>query len=111
MTEQHTSKGPQAPSQGGRDDVAPSARLGHVSDQEDHEIGMLESIRRFPWACAWCLYAVWCVICLSFDVQAANAIVGIPQFRKDFGHAYGDGTDYVLPTHWQSAFNAAPVAA
>lgn len=91
--------------------MAPSARLGHVSDQEDHEIGMIESIRRFPWACAWCLYAVWCVICLSFDVQAANAIVGIPQFRKDFGHAYGDGTDYVLPTHWQSAFNAAPVAA
>lgn len=84
--------------------------LGHAKDQEEHDNGIWKSIRTYPWACVWCVYALWCIVCLSFDVQAANAIVGIPQFRKDFGYEYAPG-EYVLHTHWQSAFNAAPVAA
>jgi len=88
----------------------PNDALGHAADQEDHDLGVWASVRKYPWACGWCIYAIWCVILLSFDVQAAGAVVGIPQFRKDFGHPYGDGTKYVLPVKWQSAFNAAPVA-
>lgn len=83
-------------------------RAGHLADQEDHETGVFESFRRYPWACVWCIYALWSVILISFDTQAAAAVVGIPQFRKDFGYAYGD--DYVLPAAWQSAFNGAPIA-
>ena len=83
-------------------------QLGHLADQEDHEAGILESFRKDPWVSAWCIYAIWCVILISFDTQAGGAVVGIPQFRKDFGYEY-DG-DYVLPAGWQSAFNGAPIA-
>ena len=82
--------------------------LAHLADHEDHDTGIIKAMIRYPWASAWCIYSTWCIILLSFDVQAAGAVVGIPQFRKDFGYAYGD--DYVLPAAWQSTFNGAPVA-
>jgi hypothetical protein len=83
--------------------------LAQEADQEEHDLGILHSLRQYPLASAWCVYACWTIILISFDVQAAGAIVGIPQFRKDFGEPFGD--DYVLPAYWQSLFNAAPVAA
>lgn len=89
-------------------DLSNDQMAGHLADQEDHETGVMESFRKYPWACIWCIYALWSVILISFDSQAAAAVVGIPQFRKDFGYAYGD--DYVLPAAWQSAFNGAPIA-
>ncbi|KAJ0424435.1 general substrate transporter [Aspergillus carlsbadensis] len=60
--------------------------------------GYLPSFVRYPGACTWCVYAIWCITLLSFDVQAAGAVVGIPEFRKDFGY------------EWQSAFGGAPIA-
>ena len=82
--------------------------LGHLANQEDHETGKLQAIKRNPWAFAWCLYAVWTVLLVSFENQASGNILGIPEFRKDFG-AYYNG-NYVLSAKWQSAFSGAPVA-
>jgi MFS transporter, SP family, general alpha glucoside:H+ symporter len=106
------------PKEGGKEPVpiaeqieGQEAVLAQVADNEEHAehaMGIWASFRQYPWASAWCIYAAWCVVLLSFDGQAAAAIVGIPQFRKDFGYAFND--DYVLPAHWQSIFNAAPVA-
>lgn len=42
-------------------------------------------------------------------LQASGIILGIPEFRKDFGYLF-DG-NYVLPANWQSAFSGAPSAA
>ncbi|SPO03444.1 related to maltose permease [Cephalotrichum gorgonifer] len=83
-------------------------QLGHLADEEDHETGIMDSFRKYPWITAWCMFAIWCVILISFDSQAAGAVVGIPQFRKDFGYEYKG--DYVLPAEWQSTFNGAPIA-
>ncbi|KAK0758316.1 hypothetical protein N5P37_008713 [Trichoderma harzianum] len=85
-----------------------AAQLAHITDQEDHETGIYQSLIRNPWASAWCIYGLWTVILLSFDVQASGSVVGIPRFRQDFGYLF-EG-DYVLPAQWQSAFNGAPVA-
>lgn len=82
--------------------------LGHLANQEDHEIGVWQSLKKYPWACAWCVYACWTVILVSFENQASSSVLGIPEFRKDFG-SYFEG-NYVLPAEWQSAFSAAPVA-
>ncbi|KAH0420497.1 hypothetical protein CcaCcLH18_13989 [Colletotrichum camelliae] len=84
------------------------AQLANLGNAEEHELGKLESLRKYPKASFWCVYAVWCVLVLSFENQAGGSILSIPEFRKDFGHFY-DG-DYVLDTKWQSAFNGAPVA-
>ncbi|RSL94580.1 hypothetical protein CDV31_014251 [Fusarium ambrosium] len=89
-------------------EAAQDAQLGHLADQEDHETGIWKSFVKYPWASAWCIYACWCIILVSFDLQAAGSVIGIPQFRKDFGFKFGD--DYVIPAGWQSAFSGAPVA-
>ncbi|GKT51167.1 maltose permease MAL31 [Colletotrichum spaethianum] len=84
------------------------AQLATLGNQEEHEVGKIESFRKYPKASFWCIYAVWCVLVLSFENQAGGSILSIPEFRKDFGHLY-EG-DYVLDAKWQSAFNGAPVA-
>lgn len=85
-----------------------SAQQAHLSDDYDHKVSVWKAIVENKWATVWCIYAIWCVVLLSFDVQAAGAVLGIPRFREDFGYEY-EG-DYVLPAGWQSAFGGAPVA-
>ncbi|KAH7215466.1 major facilitator superfamily domain-containing protein [Fusarium oxysporum] len=75
----------------------------------EHELGKLESLRRYPKACAWFIFAVWYVLLVSFENQASGNVLGIPRFREDFGYLQDDGT-YVLHANWQSVFSGAPMA-
>lgn len=83
-------------------------QVGHAAAAEDHEQGPIQAIRSHPWAFVWCLYAIYTLILTSFDNQAGGIVIGIPQFRKDFGSEF-EG-NYVLPAKWQSAYSGAPVA-
>ncbi|KAK7418467.1 hypothetical protein QQX98_003959 [Neonectria punicea] len=83
-------------------------QIGHAAAAEDHNESPLQAIRKRPMAFLWCVYAIYVLILTSFDNQAGGIVIGIPQFRKDFGSAFGD--DYVLPAKWQSAYSGAPVA-
>ena len=85
-----------------------SVEAGHLANQEDHETTRWQAIKANPRVFAWCLYAVWLTILVSFENQATSIVIGIPQFRKDFG-SYYDG-NYVISAGWQSAFGAAPLA-
>ncbi|EXJ69699.1 uncharacterized protein A1O5_06770 [Cladophialophora psammophila CBS 110553] len=67
------------------------------------------SIRKYIWAVIWCLYMLWCVLANNYAKTAGQSVLGIPQFRKDFGSAY-EG-NYVLSAKWQSAYYGAPQAA
>lgn len=82
--------------------------LAHLANQEEHELGKLASIKKYPLACFWSIYAVWCMLLVSFENQASGNIIGVPEFRKDFGYEYNG--DYVLYATWQSVFQGAPVA-
>lgn len=79
-----------------------------IMEREDHNESKWGAVQKQPQAFTWCLFAVWILLLVSFENQASGAIIGIPQFRKDFGGYYQG--DYVIPAHWQSAFGAAPVA-
>jgi hypothetical protein len=94
--------------QPGQLDQTRQQQLASLADREDHQASKWQAIRRNPWAFLWCLYAVWTVLLVSFENQASGNILGIPQFRKDFGTLYNG--DYVLSAEWQSAFSGAPVA-
>ena len=83
-------------------------QLAHLADQEEHNLDTVQSFLRYPWASVWAVYGLWGIILISFDHQASSAVVGIPQFRKDFGYYY-EG-EYVLSASWQSAFNGGPAA-
>ncbi|TQN70385.1 Maltose permease MAL31, partial [Colletotrichum shisoi] len=96
-----------------KDDIAAAKgehveEIGHAVTAEDHKQTVFQAIRTQPWAFAWCLYAIYVLILTSFDTQAGGTVIGIPQFRKDFGSLFED--DYVLPAKWQSAYSGAPVA-
>lgn len=82
--------------------------FAHLTSQEDHQQTKLQAIKQNPWASAWCMFAVWLTLLVSFENQASGIVIGIPQFRKDFGYL-ADGT-YVLPAQWQAAFSGGPVA-
>jgi SP family general alpha glucoside:H+ symporter-like MFS transporter len=70
----------------------------HATDFEDHDATIWQTIRENPWACFWCLYACWTIILVAFETQASGAVVSIPQFRKDFGFEFPQGSGkYVLP--------------
>ena len=89
------------------------SQLAHLANAEDHDVGKLASFRKYPLACVWSIYAVWVVLLVSFENQASGNVIGIPEFRKDFGHAYTaeDGTTtYIIDAKWQSAFQGAPIA-
>jgi MFS transporter, SP family, general alpha glucoside:H+ symporter len=90
-------------------EIGLDAQIGHLTNQEDHDTTRWEAIKSNPWAFGWCLFAVWTTLLVSFENQASGIVIGIPQFRKDFG-TYYEG-NYVLPAKWQSAFSGAPVAA
>lgn len=82
--------------------------LGHLVTQEDHETSKWQAIKQNPTCFLWCLYAVWTVLLVTFENQAAGNVLGIPRFRQDFGHLH-EG-NYVIPGNWQSAFSGAPLA-
>jgi hypothetical protein len=67
------------------------------------------TLRRYRWAITWCIYMLWCVLANNYAKTAGQSVLGIPQFRKDFGSAYNGG--YVLSAKWQSAYYGAPQAA
>lgn len=67
------------------------------------------TVHRYRWALTWCLYMLWCVLANNYAKLAGQSVLGIPQFRKDFGKAYNG--NYVLSATWQSAYYGAPQAA
>ena len=86
-----------------------SETAAHLAHQQETEETPISAFRNNKTSCAWIAYAVWILIACSFDNQASGSILAIPQFRKDFGFAFGG--DYVLPAKWLSAYNGGPAAA
>lgn len=82
--------------------------LSAAAQTSDHEEGVFQAIRNHRRAFFWCIYAIYVLIISSFDNQAGGIVVGVPQFRKDFGSPFAG--DYVLPAKWQSAYSGGPVA-
>lgn len=82
--------------------------MGHLANAQDAALGRWSAIKKYPMAFAWSMFAVWLVLLVSFENQASGTVLGIPEFRKDFGE-YFDG-DYVINDVWQGAITGAPTA-
>jgi MFS transporter, SP family, general alpha glucoside:H+ symporter len=89
-------------------DESLDTQMGHLANAEDHDTNKFGAIRKYPWAFAWCMFAVWAVLLVSFENQASGTVLGIPEFRKDFGEYY-DG-QYVINAAWQGAITGVPYA-
>jgi hypothetical protein len=91
-------------------DVTMVSEKGSQDSSSQHtNPSLLKAAHKHLWALLWCLYGLWCIFANNYSKIAGSSVLGIPQFRKDFGKAF-DG-NYVLSATWQSAFNGAPQAA
>ena len=89
-------------------DESLDSQMGHLANAEDHDTNKIGAIRKYPWAFAWCMFAVWTVLLVSFENQASGTVLGIPEFRKDFGANYNG--EYVINAAWQGAITGVPYA-
>ncbi|EFX05667.1 maltose permease [Grosmannia clavigera kw1407] len=90
-------------------DAATEADLGRIAESQEHQLNMLQAIRKQPLVFAWAFFANVTCLLVSFENQAGGTVLSIPEFRKDFGYAF-EGS-YVLETKWQSAFYGGGIAA
>ncbi|KAK7181107.1 maltose permease [Paraphaeosphaeria sporulosa] len=70
-----------------------------------HGLGRSEAIKEHYKPILWCLYMFFTCIMYGFDSLAGGVVVGITQFREDFGTPFGG--DYVIDANWQLGFQAA----
>ncbi|KAH7201512.1 general substrate transporter [Fusarium oxysporum] len=74
-----------------------------VANANEHNLTFRDVARRHPkiiwWSFFWCM----CAVGWGFDTQVNGAMVGVPAFRKYYGHEL-DG-DWVIPADWLTAFN------
>ncbi|KPM38225.1 hypothetical protein AK830_g8342 [Neonectria ditissima] len=84
------------------------ADLGHLANNQEHEMTVIQAIRHRPRVFAWAFFAVITCLLVSFENQASGMVLSIPEFRKDFGNEF-EGS-YVLQADWQSAFYGGPIA-
>ncbi|KAK4936419.1 hypothetical protein LTR10_022693 [Elasticomyces elasticus] len=82
---------------------------GHATQHEDHQQTRWQAVKANPKNVLWCLYGAWALICIGFDYDAGIIVLGVTEFRKDFGEPIAGG-DYAINAAWQSAFSGGPSA-
>jgi len=73
--------------------------VGAVTDEEDHRETKWQAVKSNKKTLAWISIMILVMCLQGFDNQAGGIVIGIEQFRKDFGTPF-DG-NYVLPAKWQ----------
>lgn len=78
--------------------------------RREHELTVREAVTKHKAAVFWA--ALFCLpnLIIGYEPTIVGTLVGIPQFRKDFGYEFPAGSgDFVLAASWTSAFTYAPV--
>lgn len=69
--------------------------------EDKHREGQWHAIKNNKRCVGWLLYTVFVLCIQGFDNQAGGIVLGIEEFRKDFGYAFNG--NYVLPAGWQAS--------
>lgn len=78
--------------------------------RREHELTIREAISKHGAAVFWASFFCLPNLIIGYDPTIVGTLVGIPQFRKDFGYEYPpESGTYVLAASWTSAFTYAPV--
>ncbi|CAI7619438.1 unnamed protein product [Penicillium crustosum] len=78
--------------------------------RREHDLTVRQALSKHRSAIFWAAYFILPGFVIGYDPTILGSLVGVPQFRKDFGYEYpaGSGT-YVLSPSWTSAFPYAPI--
>jgi hypothetical protein len=74
-------------------------------EAREHGLTRKEAVKEHWKPIAWCLYMFFTCVMYGFDSLAGGVVVGIVEFRKDFGHPFAG--DWVIDANWQLGFQAA----
>jgi sugar porter (SP) family MFS transporter len=87
----------------------PGTIQGRAIQQQEHNRGYLETLKKDPWLLFWIGVMLWTLIVRGFENQSSGAVISIPDFKQRFGQLQ-DG-QYFIETKWQSALSGGSNAA
>ncbi|THY92057.1 general substrate transporter [Aureobasidium pullulans] len=78
--------------------------LGNAYEAEtrEHEMGMWEAVKSYPWACLWAFIMCFTIVMESFDMFLNGNFVALGAFQQNYGVMVAAG-EFSIPTKWQSA--------
>lgn len=78
--------------------------------RREHDLTVRQAISKHRSAIFWAAYFIVPGFVIGYEPTILGTLVGIPQFRKDFGYEHPPGSgEYVLAPSWTSAFPYAPI--
>ncbi|OJJ48037.1 hypothetical protein ASPZODRAFT_131684 [Penicilliopsis zonata CBS 506.65] len=78
---------------------------GRAIQQQEHNRGYLETLRRDPKLLFWIGVMLWALIVRGFEGTAAGTVISIPAFKERFGKYEASTGSYYIETSWQSALS------
>ncbi|KAL2817195.1 general substrate transporter [Aspergillus granulosus] len=84
--------------------LADADRLHDAVDGEnyEHQMGVWEAAKKYPWACFWAFIMCFTIVMESFDMFLNTNFVALEHFAKTYGVQTGPDS-WAIPTRWQSA--------
>ena len=83
---------------------------GRAIQQQEHNRGYWETLRKDPWLLFWVGVMLWTLIVRGFENQSSSSVISITEFKRRFGQKDADG-NYFIATTWQSALSGGSNAA
>ncbi|KAL2799939.1 general substrate transporter [Aspergillus keveii] len=71
-------------------------------ENREHQMGVWEAAKRYPWACFWAFIMCFTIVMESFDMFLNTNFVALKHFSKTYGVQTGPDS-WAIPTRWQSA--------
>lgn len=78
--------------------------------RREHDLTTRQALSQHKSAVLWAAVFLLPNFVIGYDPTTVGTLVGIPQFRKEFGYEHPPGSGkYVLASQWTSAFPYAPI--
>jgi SP family general alpha glucoside:H+ symporter-like MFS transporter len=74
-----------------------------MATAREHEMGVLESIRLYPYAIMWSVFFGWALVMTGYDSGIIFSLFAQPSFEQKYGKWYGDELGYQISAGWQTA--------
>ncbi|KAL2010893.1 hypothetical protein VTN00DRAFT_3611 [Thermoascus crustaceus] len=81
------------------------ARDAKEATSLEHSLTAWQGLKEYRKVVFWSVVFSLTIIMTGYDTAFLGALYAVPSFQRDFGHAYGDGTQYQLTAGWQTLLN------
>lgn len=89
------------------EDVGATHALAKRAAEQEHNLGFLEAIHRYPQAVMWSVLVSASIIMEGYDIVLIQSFFAQESFRRKYGE-YFDGTDsYEITASWQNGLSNA----